>query len=75
MDLLIKNALVPGYDGKVDVAVEGERITAVEPSIDAEAARVIDACGKVLIPTLVESHIHLDKAFVMDRLPNKSGTL
>lgn len=75
MDLLIKNAKVPGFEGTVDVAVEGELISAIEPSIEAEAARIIDAGGKVLIPTLIESHIHLDKAFIMDRLPNKSGTL
>lgn len=75
MDLLIKNARIPDHDATVDVAVEGDRITAVESSIDAESTRTIDAGGKVLIPALIESHIHLDKAFIMDRLPNKSGTL
>lgn len=75
MDLIIKNAKVPGYDGLVDVAVEKDRIVAVASGVEGEAERVIEARGKVLIPGLVESHIHLDKAYVMDRMPNKSGTL
>ncbi|MDY0393503.1 amidohydrolase family protein [Virgibacillus halophilus] len=36
---------------------------------------MIEANGNVLIPGLVESHIHLDKALIADREPNKSGTL
>jgi len=75
MDILIKNAKLPGYEGQRDVAVENGRIKDIAPRIDAQAARVIDAEGKVLIPGLVASHIHFDKAYIMDRLPNKSGTL
>lgn len=75
MELLITNAAVPGYDGLVDVAVAGDRIAAVGTGLACDAARIIDAEGRVLIPSLVDSHIHLDKAYIMDRLPNKSGTL
>ena len=75
MDILIKNARLPGHDALQDVAVKDGRIEAIAPGIAAEAARTIDAKGRVLIPGLVDSHIHLDKAYIMDRLPNKSGTL
>ena len=75
MDILIKNAHLPGHDALQDVAVKDGRIEAIAPGIAAEAARTIDAKGRVLIPGLVDSHIHLDKAYIMDRLPNKSGTL
>ncbi|MDY2777749.1 MAG: amidohydrolase family protein [Collinsella sp.] len=75
MDILIRHASVPGCDGLVDVAVQGKKIADVGPGLEYEAARIIDAGGKVLIPALVDSHIHLDKAYIMDRLPNKSGTL
>lgn len=75
MDILIKNAQLPGYEGFRDVAVQDGKILEIAPKIDAQAARVIDADGRVLIPGLVDSHIHLDKAYIMDRLPNKSGTL
>ncbi len=75
MDLIIKNVLTPDHDGLVDVGIEGDRITAVALGIESEAGRIIDAQGRVLLPGLVESHIHLDKAYVMDRMPNRSGTL
>lgn len=75
MDIIIKGAQLPGYDTLQDVAIENGLIQEIAPAIKASAARTIDAGGKVLIPGLVDSHIHLDKAYIMDRLPNKSGTL
>jgi len=75
MDIIIKRAQLPGYDTLQDIAIENGLIKDIAPSIEAPAARTIDAGGKVLIPGLVDSHIHLDKAYIMDRLPNKSGTL
>lgn len=75
MDLIVKNAVVPGYENPVDVGVEGDRIAVVASGLPSEAERVIEADGRVLVPGLVESHIHLDKAYIMDRMPNKSGTL
>lgn len=75
MDIIIRQAKLPGYDSLQDVAIENGLIQRIAPHIDGQAARVIEAGGKVLIPGLVDSHIHLDKAYIMDRLPNKSGTL
>lgn len=75
MDIIIRQARLPGYDSLQDVAIENGLIQRIAPHIDGQAARVIEAGGKVLIPGLVDSHIHLDKAYIMDRLPNKSGTL
>ena len=75
MDLLIKNARLPGYEALQSVAIEGGVIRDIAPGLEMSAGRTIDAEGKVLIPGLVDSHIHLDKAYIMDRLPNQSGTL
>lgn len=75
MDILIKRARLQDGQPLQDVAIKNGRIEAVSESINQEANRTIDANGKVLIPGLVESHIHLDKALIADRLPNKSGTL
>lgn len=75
MDILIQNAQLPGVDGLRDVAIEGGTIRDIARKIETAAGRTIDADGRVLIPGLVDSHIHLDKAYIMDRLPNKSGTL
>ena len=41
-----------------DLLVEGNRIKAVG-QVDTKARRVIDARGKVLIPGLIQAHIHL----------------
>ena len=75
MDILIKKAKLQEGQELKDIAIKDGKIVAIENHIDAAAARVIEANGKVLIPGLVESHIHLDKALIADRLPNKSGTL
>ncbi len=74
-DLLIRKARIADDRPPVDVAVRDGKISAMEPSISGDATTVIDADGKVLIPGLVESHIHLDKALIADRKLNKSGTL
>lgn len=75
MDLLIKNVIIDESNNRVDVAVEGGKIKAIGENIVSAANRVIDGEGKVLIPGLIEAHLHLDKALIADRLPNKSGTL
>ncbi|WP_248703292.1 amidohydrolase family protein [Curtobacterium sp. MWU13-2055] len=46
--------------------------TEVEPT---EAARVVDCAGRVVIPGLIESHLHVDKALLDRERPNPDGTL
>ncbi|AZS13151.1 amidohydrolase family protein [Paenibacillus motobuensis] len=75
MDILIKKARIAEGAELRDIAIDNGKIVGIEANIEAEAGRVIEANGKVLIPGLVESHLHLDKALIADRLPNKSGTL
>jgi cytosine deaminase len=75
MDLLIKQARIKDGEPLQDVAIENGKITEIAPKISGEAKETIEANGRVLIPGLVESHIHLDKALIADREPNKSGTL
>jgi dihydropyrimidinase len=68
LDLLIKNGQVvtPQGAGAWDVAVQGERIAAVVlPGTLTEAARVIDAAGKVVVPGGVEPHTHLAHRIMM----------
>src|SRR3954464_12971935 len=75
MDLLIKNARVGAARPPVDIAIEGERIAAIEPGIEADAGRTIDAAGRAVLPAFVEPHLHLDKALIYRRQPARDGTL
>lgn len=75
MDILIRQALVGDDQPLVDIAIQNGRIVAIDRRIDGVARRVIDAGGRATLPGLLESHIHLDKALLESRLPNRSGTL
>ncbi|WP_202586745.1 amidohydrolase family protein, partial [Tetragenococcus halophilus] len=75
MDLLIKNARIEDNQPLQDVAIDQGKISEVADHIQKKADQEIDADGRVLVPGFVESHVHLDKALISDRRPNKSGTL
>ncbi len=76
LDLLIKNATLPDGRTGIDIACAGGKITAVEPNITAEAARTIDATGKLVSPPFIDCHFHMDATLSLG-LPrmNVSGTL
>jgi cytosine/creatinine deaminase len=70
ISFILSNARVASRDGAnatVDIAVSNGRITAIEPRISADAPRV-DAGGRLVSPGLVESHFHLDKSRILDRV-------
>lgn len=75
MDLLLKQVRIQDDMPLVDVGIKNGRIEQVVPQITAPAAQVIEGEGRVLIPGLIEGHLHLDKALIADRKPNRSGTL
>jgi N-acyl-D-amino-acid deacylase len=69
-DVLFRNAHVLDGTGNpsivADVAVSGDRITAVGDLGDATAARVIDATGLHLVPGFIDMHSHADGSFASD---------
>jgi cytosine deaminase len=75
VDLIIRNARL--LDGRLlDIAVQGERFTQVGPSLDLDAATVIDAEGRLMTAPLVDCHLHLDASLTAGRPRfNESGTL
>ncbi|MBC7235747.1 MAG: amidohydrolase/deacetylase family metallohydrolase [Chloroflexi bacterium] len=67
-DLLIKGGEVldPGQNlrGKLDIAIQGAKIAAIEPDIpEGQAAQVLDAKGKLVTPGLIDLHAHVAWGF------------
>jgi len=74
MDLIIRRArLAEAPEGTLmDVGVGGGRIIAIAPNLSAEGP-TYDAAGRLLCGGLIETHIHLDKAHLLDRRPAMTG--
>ena len=63
-DLLIRGGEVVdpggGKEGRLDVAIERDRIAAVDKDISPESAfHVVDAGGQIVTPGLVDLHTHV----------------
>ena len=50
------------FDGIADVAISGGRIAAVESNIVADAADMMEARGKLVVPGLIDIHTHAGRA-------------
>jgi len=57
-----------------DIGVAGGNIVAIEDALSADA-EILDAGGRLVVPGFVESHIHLDKACILDRCKSEHETL
>ncbi len=78
MGILLKNATVLAVDAEhgtepwaADVLVEGERIAAIGPGLEAPEAELIDASRRLVIPGLVNSHFHSNQNFLRGRYPGR----
>lgn len=68
-DLIIRGGQVvtPGGIGNWDVAIVGEKIALVgDAGVDAQAGRIIDAGGKIVVPGGIEPHTHLNMTMAME---------
>jgi cytosine/creatinine deaminase len=75
MSLKITNVTLPDRQGNWHVAIANGYITQISATpIFQATAETLDAQGKLLIPGLVDPHIHLDKALLLDRYPAVEGT-
>jgi dihydroorotase len=61
-------------DGIMDLLVEDNRISKVAKSINTEAEKVIDAAGRIVMPGLVDMHVHLREPGREDKEDICSGT-
>ncbi len=76
MDTILRNArIADGPDAPLlDIGIEGGRIAAIEVDLEAEA-HDYDLDGRLVTPGFVETHIHLDKSCLLDRLSSGQGGL
>ncbi|MBC7189877.1 dihydroorotase, partial [Candidatus Aerophobetes bacterium] len=79
MSILIKKGRVvdpaSGEEGVFDILIEGERIRRISGNIKVLAEEVIDAEGKVVIPGLVDMHVHARQPGREDEETIRSVTL
>ncbi len=73
MDCVIENAALVGRPGRWAIALQDGHIADVQPTMRAPAQTIINAAGHLLIPGLVDGHIHLDKAFLLQQAPAQVG--
>ena len=74
MDLIVRAVQLPDQrPGQLmDIGVAGGVIVAVEPRIDADA-RIFDGGARLACGGLIETHIHLDKARLLETCPAEKG--
>ena len=76
MDTILRNArIADGPDAPlVDIGIKNGRIAAIQPGLGAEGESV-ELGGALVTPGFVETHIHLDKSCILDRLSSSQGGL
>ena len=85
MDWLLTNARLVDRTELVDIAIADGRIARIRstssvqvgPAIPGPAIQRWELGGRVVLPGLVEPHVHLDKTYLNSSgsFPNHSGTL
>ncbi|MDX2343509.1 MAG: amidohydrolase family protein [Acidimicrobiia bacterium] len=67
--LTIRSARLRGRQGLVDIAIDEGLITSIAPSGEsASGVDDLDAGGRLVTESFVNTHLHLDKVFTLDQL-------
>ena len=74
-DLVITNAIIEGSNKALNIGVVNGKIVAVGEFAFAKAEKIYDASNQFICSGFYESHIHLDKACILDRCTIEEGTL
>ena len=75
MDLILRNARRIGAEHELtDIGIASGRIAAIAPNLAAEG-ETIDLGGRLVAAGFVETHIHLDKSCILDRVRSEKGDL
>ncbi len=77
--LLIKNGRIidpaSNRDEEADLLIEAGRIVGFERNISADGAEVVDAAGKVIVPGLIDLHVHLREPGLEYKEDVRTGSL
>ena len=74
-DHIFRNARIAGREeSTVDIGISHGRFAAIEDNLVSDAPAE-DLGGRLVLPGLIETHIHLDKSCIMGRCTCESGTL
>ena len=78
MSLLIKNAVIVNADKMhkepQDILIDNGSIVKIGKNISSDAAKVIDAKGKLVMPGLIDMHIHLREPGREDKETIETGS-
>ncbi len=76
LDLIVRRASI--LDGaalrRCDIGIAAGRIAAIESALPGDGPE-IDAEHGLVVPGLIETHLHLDKTCILDRCRAEDGTL
>jgi len=77
LDLILTNARIENREKPVNIGILDGKITHIEEKMDAsaKAKKTYDAENQFVFSGFYESHIHLDKACILDRCTIEEGTL
>jgi cytosine/creatinine deaminase len=74
--LLTKARLASNPQEVVDIGIAHGKIVAIAPQLAvADAGLIESAAGGLIVPGLVETHIHLDKSCIIERCSIVEGSL
>jgi len=74
-DLVLAAGLLPPAGQRADIGIRAGRIHAIGDLAAQAARRRVDVAGRFVVPGFVDAHVHLDKAYLLDRAPSRDGTL
>ena len=76
VDIVIKNglAVLPSGITQSSIVIDGGKIIGIMNSSEPQADRVIDAKGKVVLPGMIDMHVHLRDPGFPERENFESGT-
>jgi cytosine deaminase len=74
-DLVVSACRLPPAGRSADIGIRGGRIAALGDLTGAPARHRVEAEGRLVVPGFVDAHVHLDKAYLLDRAPSREGTL